>query len=428
MAIPSRQLNSGRKSLEWWQAEWASRMVRVAQEGRRLKEPLRIAYFNDGMSASGIDTSTLLVARALKEQGCHVTIFVPWSDAFADAEDVDLYRLPAMRLEKPQTMYWGTPLSLNVIAKFRRDGYDAVHVHNKATVALLAWQVARLFRLPLVYTFHTMTQEYVHYAGNLRGPVVPLVDTAIELYDRLVCNAADVVVAPSQKAVDYLTALEIAPEVRLIPNGVDRTRFRTQPTRYLHERCRLPDDARILLFVGRLNLEKRPVTAYESFRMLAARRDDTHLVMVGDGPLAETLAEASQADGLAHRVHLLGKVAYAEMPLVYNSADIWVSTSVSEVHPMVALEAAACGLPAVAVADRALIGVVEPGYNGFVARDEAGLVDALDRLLSDARLHAEMSQAAVQIARRYDVAATAQRLAQLYRDPPERRHHAQHPG
>jgi 1,2-diacylglycerol 3-alpha-glucosyltransferase len=403
-------------------------MVRVAQEGRRLNEPLRIAYFNDGMSASGVDTSTLLVARALREQGCHVTIFVPWSEAFATADDVDVYRLPAMRVEKPQTMYWGTPLSLSVIAKFRRDGYDAVHVHNKATVALLAWQVARLFRLPLVYTFHTMTQEYVHYAGHIRGPVAPLVETAIELYDRLVCNAADVVVAPSQKAADYLAALEIAPEIRLIPNGVDRTRFRVQPNCYLRDRCHLPDDVRILLFVGRLNLEKRPETAYEIFRTLAARRDDAHLVMIGDGPLGETLAESSRADGLADRVHLLGKVDYAEMPLVYNSADIWISTSVSEVHPMVALEAAACGLPAVAIADRALVGVVEPGYNGFVAQCEDEFVGALDRVLSDAGLRAEMSQAASQIARRYDVAATAQRLAELYRDPPERRHHAHHPG
>nr|HMN31535.1 glycosyltransferase [Caldilineaceae bacterium] len=171
---------------------------------------------------------------------------------------------------------------------------------------------------------------------------------------------------------------------------------------------------KVLLFVGRLNQEKRPLLAYDLFHKLSRLRDDVHLVMVGDGPLREELSQRARQAGLSARLTLTGLVPYAQMPAVYNAAHVWVSTSQSEVQPMVALEAAACGLPAVAFADPALQGVIEHGVNGFVVERSDLFLARLANLLDDPERYHTMRKAAIDHGQQFSVQATARRLVNCY--------------
>jgi len=120
-------------------------------------------------------------------------------------------------------------------------------------------------------------------------------------------------------------------------------------------------------------------------------------------------------DGLEHRVHFLGVVPYSEMPLVYRSAWLWLSTSTSEVHPMAALEAIASGLPVAGIADEAPQGIVKHGVNGFAVQHVDELVGAAGALLDGPELHTRMAAASAELSRPYHVEETAARLADLYR-------------
>lgn len=375
---------------------------------------MRIAFFIEGMSASGVDTSTQLLAGALRNLGHEVVLFVPWKEEGVADHGETRVRLPAVRVSHSQPVYWSVPLSWQTWERFRRDHFDIIHVHTSTTVNLLAWQVGTVHRLPLVYTYHTMSTAYAHYLGPLAEPLSGVVHPAIQLFDRIICNQADAIVAPSRKAEAYLHEIGVNPPVRIIPNGINLGAFRPQPGNFLRTRLGITPDRQILLTVGRLNQEKRPLLAYSLFKQIHARHPAATLVMVGEGALRGELEERIAADGLGDCVHLAGLIDYAKMPEVYASADLWISASQSEVHPMTALEAAACGLPAVAWADPALEAVVTHGISGLIASSETAFIQGALKLLRDAALRERMAEATTRTAASFRVETTAQRMADLY--------------
>lgn len=387
--------------------------VTVQQATRSLK----IAFFVEGMYASGVDTSTQLLAEALREQGHRVILFLPWKE-HCSAGQKDVFLLPSVRVNSKQGVHLSYPLSLKLINEFKQTHFDLIHVHTSTSVNLLVWQMSALFALPVVYTYHTMTKEYVHYWGHLPdalgGLLDPLLDSAVEKYDQIICNQADAIITPSAKAAHYLAEIEVKPPVTIIPNGIKLDNFYPWPSDYLQTHFGVPEKAKVLLWVGRLNQEKRPLLAYEIFRTLCRRRNDVCLVMVGDGALRAELEERRRRDGLQDRLFLTGLVNYKQMAAVYNSADLWISTSQSEVHPMVALEATACGLPTIAWRDPALVGVVDDGDNGYLLDTTHQFVMRLEQILDDGELYQTMRRAAIRKRQEYSIETTAERVYQVY--------------
>ncbi len=376
-------------------------------------KPLTIAFFVEGMYGSGVDTSTRLLAEALRAQGHRVVTFLPWKERCISGNQ-DLVLLPSVRVNSKQAVYLSYPISLRLVTLFNQIAFDVIHVHTSTSVNLLAWQMAKLFHLPVVYTYHTMSKEYMHYLGHIPETVEPWVEAVVEKFDRIVCNGANAIVTPSAKAADYLAEIHVTPPVQIIPNGIKLDDFYPWPSDFLQSNFGIPHAAKVLLWVGRLNQEKRPLLAYEIFRRLCAQRDDVVLVMVGDGALRPTLEQCRAQDRLQGRLFLTGLVDYTNMPAIFNSADLWISTSQSEVHPMVAIEATACGLPTVAWCDPALSGVVESGVNGYLVPHETAFLQALNHLLDDGERYQAMHRAALLKRAEYNIECTATRMAQLY--------------
>ncbi len=379
-----------------------------------MRRPLRVAFFIEGMSASGVDTSTQLLAAALRAQGHYVVLFLPWKERSTPETADTVVPLQAVRVSPNQPIYWSLPISPVTFDRFRTDHFDLIHVHTSTTINLLAWQVSAILRLPIVYTYHTMSVEYAHYLGRLAEALEGIVTPAIERLDRLVCNQADALVAPSRKAGRYLAHIGVKPRVTVVPNGIDLQAFRPAPSDYLHKRLGISPGRKILLFVGRLNQEKRPLLLYACFRKIHTQEPSAVLVMVGTGALHAELTTRIAADGLRDSVILAGAIAYDDMPQAYNSAWLWVSTSVSEVHPMVAIESAACGVPAVAWNDAALEDVVLANESGYLATTEEQFVAAAVSLLRNDAMRGQMGTAAARHARGFSVEKTAARMATLY--------------
>lgn len=383
------------------------------------QRPLKVAFFLEGMYASGVDTSTQLLADALRTQGHRVVTFLPWKERCDDGSS-DRVLLSALRVNSKQAVYLSYPISLRLLSLFKEMHFDLIHVHTSTSVNLLAWQVSSLFGIPIVYTYHTMTKEYMHYFGNIPETMESLVTAVVEKFDKVVCNKADAIITPSAKAAAYLAEIGVTPPVSIIPNGIKLDDFSPWPSDYLRARFAIPAQAKILLWVGRLNQEKRPLLAYEIFRDICRQHDNVGdnvvLVMVGDGALRSELEARARRDRLQNRLLLTGLVDYKTMPAIYNSADLWISTSQSEVHPMVAIEAAACGLPAIAWSDRALQGVVEDGVSGFIVDNKSAFVNRLSRILNDGALYQQMRRAALAKGQTYSIETTAYHIAQLYKE------------
>jgi glycosyltransferase involved in cell wall biosynthesis len=208
------------------------------------------------------------------------------------------------------------------------------------------------------------------------------------------CRAAAGVLVNCRFMADAAARDGVPPEkIRVLPNGVDTSRFRFRPqdeARALLPAALCPEAGeRIILFAGNLAPVKGPDTAVEVlYRTAAAVERDgirIRLVMLGDGPMRADLVRRIGRSGLGGRVTLAGSRPHDETALWMNAADCLLLPSRSEGMPNVVLEALASGLPVVA-AD--VGGVRELGIDGdegsVVPRTGPGVEDRLATAVGEA--------------------------------------------
>ena len=219
-------------------------------------------------------------------------------------------RKAAARL-KPQVMLstWAYP-----------DGWAAMHA-------------ARRLGLPLVLKLHG-SDINVQPADKVRRP---LISRALA--------GADQVVAVSGSLAQRAVELGARPEAtHVVPNGVDAGLFHPADKAQCRAMLGLPQDARIVLFVGHLVEIKDPLTILEA----VAGVDKALLVMVGQGPLKEALRQKAASSAMENRLILAGEQPLERVPQYMAAADCLCLASRAEGSPNVVREALSCGLPVVA--------------------------------------------------------------------------------
>jgi len=167
---------------------------------------------------------------------------------------------------------------------------------------------------------------------------------------REIATRADRILCVSAATRDaYVAAFpEAADRTRVVHHGVDGT-FRPAPEETLAAvRARLGLPRRFLLFVGLLSTRKNLVTLVEAFAPLAAADPELHLVLAGRPSHGhEAVAAAVQASPARDRIHCPGFVADADLPALYQAAELFVFPSLTEGFGLPVLEALAVGTPVV---------------------------------------------------------------------------------
>jgi glycosyltransferase involved in cell wall biosynthesis len=225
---------------------------------------------------------------------------------------------------------------------------------------------------------------------------------------RLTLRLADLVTAPTSAGLAAIEAMGHRARTAAMPLGVDTALFRP------------PDDPGSrrddqLLFTGALAPVKNPGLVVRAAAAAMATRPGLRLVVAGDGPLRRDVAEACRLLGIGDRVELAGDVPRPALAERYRRATALVIGSWHEGQSMVAVEAAASGLPIVGTR----VGVL--GDLGAAARtvdvgDEPGLAAALAAVLDDAELRARMAAAGRVVARsRYALETCVEGVLDAYR-------------
>ena len=174
-----------------------------------------------------------------------------------------------------------------------------------------------------------------------------------------------------------------ADRLTVIPNAVDPAPFdRAEASR---DTLGVPDGSFLILYVGRLDVQKGLATLLDAFALaLAARPDlDWRLALAGDGPERDRLRGLAASLGLSDRVHWLGH--RADVPALLRAADLLVLPSLWEGMPNVVLEAMAARRAVVATAVEGTVDLVRPGATGWLVppADPAPLSAALLDAASD---------------------------------------------
>lgn len=292
---------------------------------------------------------------------------------------------------------------------------DIIHVHHPFWLGSAGLLLARMLRIPVIYTYHTRLEHYAHYVP-LPGPLFRnLISHALV---RRFANRCDAVVVPTEAAEEYLRMIGVKRPIFVLPTGIEYERFQAASEQAVTElRGRLQiGEKKVLISISRLSREKNIDFLLDAAHELASRtRVPFKLLLIGEGEDRQRIEARIREFGLDDTVSLLGAVPPEEIPLYCSLGDVFVFASRSETQGMVILEAMAAGLPAVVVRASGIDDMVRDGENGFKTLPILSRwVDCVDRLLADESLRQRLGDTARVFARSYGVDAFGQQMERIY--------------
>lgn len=349
---------------------------------------------------NGVTRMVSLYKAELEALGHEVTIFT-LGRPDPTGDEVGVVRSPGL----PLAMGYHLAPAYTLAARRRLRQMDIIHCHHLLMGLELAY---RYGRSPIVYTNHT---RYDLYTGNYLPQ--PLADRLLRrLWPRLTA-LADLVVTPSASMRQVLRAFGVSRPISVIENGVDLRPFHTPFAPLSKTALGLPETAVVATYVGRLSPEKNLATLLGQFAQARQTAPDLHLLLVGDGPLANELRQQVNGLGLATAVHFTGELANSRVADYLAAADFFVTASLSEVHPLTLIEALAAGLPIAAPTAPGIVDLVSSGQTGFLTEPHR-LSEAIDYLAQHSAVRERLAYAARRASQRYDIRQTVQRSLALY--------------
>ncbi|MBI4341153.1 MAG: GT4 family glycosyltransferase PelF [Candidatus Omnitrophica bacterium] len=337
-------------------------------------------------------------------------MYVIWSLAVGGAERV--VALLAEHLDRVR--YRPLVVCLNeegaLAAPLRQAGVEIMALRKRGPADLQTlWRLVSLMRQQRVQLVHTHL-----WGANLWGRLaawiagIPVIATEHNtdtwkpwwylLLDRWLAPRTSALIAVSQAVKDFYVAHGIGPDrLAVIPNGIETERFASVPPSGFYRELGWPEQAPRFLAIGRLVPAKRHDRFIDAMAQVIAARPGARGLIIGEGPLQQTLAQRIAARGLQGQVVLAG--VRHDVPSLLGGARAVVFTSEREGLPMVTLEAMAAGVPVVSTPVGGVPEVIEDGRTGWLVPpdDEASLVERLTRLVDEPAL-AQRAGAAAQTA------------------------------
>jgi sulfoquinovosyltransferase len=290
-------------------------------------------------------------------------------------------------------------LSLDVTFKSFRlsslEKFDLIHVSSPSLLSFWAIAASRIYRIPLVMSYHTHLPVYVQ--SYFPSPINYVMEWLVWKALRIVHSFADLNLCTSPQIVQQFTNHKI-PRCLLWQKGIDTTKFHP-----IHKRSEMksrmsnghPEDF-LLVYIGRLAKEKRLFDLkgiLEQMNNEAASTTMTRLCIVGFGPLEEELREYFEGTPTV----FLGRLDGDELSQAFASADVFCMPSDSETLGFVVLESMASQVPCVAARAGGLIDLIDHGRTGYLVPtkgDVATFVERIQELKQNPELYRQMAVAA----------------------------------
>lgn len=373
---------------------------------------------------NGVTRMVSLYKDFLEQAGHEVTVFT-WGESDPAGDELGVIRTSGLPIGEDG---YYINIRFNREARARLREMDIIHCHH----LFMSLDMAHRYGgCPIVYTNHT---RYDLYTGAYTPLPQPAADAVMRQVWPEFTNLCDVIITPSSGMRDVMKEFGVRQPIEVIENGVDLAPFHQTASPLVRQALGVPETAVVAIFVGRLAAEKDLPLLLRQFAIARELAPDLHLVLVGDGAQRAALVAKARALGIAGCVHFAGAVGYDDVPDYLAAADIFVTASVSEVHPLTVIEAMAAGLPIAAVESPGIVDTVTAGVAGYLTRHgDGGLAAALVALALDRERRERMGACAREESARFDIRNTVQRTLALYEELREtrpdlrrRRRHGRH--
>lgn len=379
---------------------------------------MNIALFTDSYTPikNGVVTSVRQLKEGLETRGHNVIVITPDVPYYQDTES-GIYRLPSV----PAKLGAGTEFRFGLINQspinkfLKKRRIDIVHTHSEFSIGFCGKSAARKLKVPLVHTTHTMWENYTHYLMN--GKLIT--PKMARKYMYMYLKNVNMIVAPSVKAKNYYSRIVPSKPIEIVPNGIDSGKFmsseiRSDEINQLRKEFGIRKNDINLIFVGRVGQEKRVDELFDTVAPILRKYDNLKMIIVGDGPsLHELRGKAVKAD-LQKKFIFTGFVNWELVCRLYAMSDIFVTLSLSEVHPMTLIEGAMCGLPIIARYDESCLDLVTDGKSGFLIHEDSELESKIRYYMDDPNALRLAKAASFELSKQFTAEHHVDKIEKLY--------------
>lgn len=347
---------------------------------------MRIALFTETYlpSINGVVTHVKTLKEGLEALG-H-TVLVVTADSRVNNHVIadDVMYCPAVKLKKIYNYDIAPPISKERLDKIKCFAPDIIHIHNEFGVGISGVIIARTLKVPLVYTLHTMYDDYVYYVAKTKG-FGKIVTSASHLYAKMLASTASAITGPSPKVSKYFKACGVKKPVHVIPNSVELDVFKPENVDRndavrMRRKFGFADDDMVFCFCGRLGKEKNVTLLLEYWAKNVRPEDKIKLFILGDGPLHEQHCKEADELGISDMVKFAGRVEHPDLPVYYACCDAYITASLSDTCSISMLEGMAMHLPVLSLKDDLNVGQVKDGINGYNFTDADSMYELLKKL------------------------------------------------
>lgn len=296
---------------------------------------------------------------------------------------------------------------------------DVVHVQVSDPIGLSVVSYARKMNVPVVTTEHNQPEvftEPLHMPKLIKKPV----DAMLSSYFYSRQKKSDFVTMPTKQAIDNLILSrkkEFKVPVAAVSNGVDLSNFKPgKASDEIYDKYKIRKNVPTVVYVGRVDPEKKVGLVVDAFSKVLEKLPEAQLVIVGDGVDRLRIEQNVKKLGALKSIRILGRVLQPDLYELYRVGDVFATASEIETQGIVLIEAAASGLPLIAVNAGAVSEVCITGKNGFLCepKNVEQISDSIYNILSDKELQKKYSKASLEIAAEHDLEKTIDKFLNIY--------------
>ena len=313
---------------------------------------------------NGVSTSIQTFAEEFEKLGHSVLIIGPKTEQEEPSDD-KVWRFRSMPFPFQKEYRIILPLSRK-LKHFKHEQIDIIHGQTPFTMGYLSRYLAYRHKLPLIHTYHTYFEKYLHY--------LPLPSDIATSYakseSRRFYNRCDHIVVPSSQMKDALLDYQIQTAIDVVPTGVKLGQHPSDAEKDMFLKTHgLNPNTPKAIFVGRLGQEKNVYFLLDAFAQIHNAHPDLELLIIGDGPERASMVAKARALGVQDKVIFTGYIPHHDIFTAYAVSRIILYPSMTETQGLSLLEGLSMGVPAVCINAMGVADILAGNKGGFLTQD-----------------------------------------------------------
>lgn len=383
---------------------------------------MKIGIFTDAYEPhiSGVTTSIKMLKNTLEEMGHQVFMVTANLENFKfkyDEKNKTIY-LPGIKtgIYDTRLTNFYSKKALNIIKTWN---LNIIHSQTEFGIGAFSRIVAKKLNIPVVHTYHTLYEDYVHYVthghfNNLGKKI------AIKITKYYCDKKCDELIVPTLKIKElFENKYQIKKNIHVIPTGIDTSKFikdvkMSKEITKIKKKHKIKDTDFIIGTIGRIAKEKDFDKEITATSKLIKENKNIKLMLVGDGPEIENLKKLVNELNIEKNVIFTGLVSYNLVPSYYNLFNIMTSFSHTETQGLTIIEALASSIPVVCINDPSFTEMVQNNYNGYSFNNDSEYQNLIIKLMNNKDLYETISLNAKNSIHKYSKEVFASDILKVY--------------